>query len=76
MIVTTDAYGNVVVWATPYHEKWSAYAPDFRELEENVEYEEREDEFDVVPDEQDAQKRSADVDEDVDILTVCTRWPR
>ena len=29
-------------------ELWSAYAPNFKELDENVEYEEREDEFDIV----------------------------
>ena len=29
-------------------ELWSAYAPNFKELDENEEYEEKEDEFDLV----------------------------
>ena len=48
VIASTDSYGRIVIWAIGYQEKWSAYAPDFKELEENVEYEEREDEFDLV----------------------------
>lgn len=35
------------IWVTNVTERWSAYAAGFEELEENLEYQEREDEFDV-----------------------------
>lgn len=40
--------GAIYQWSTTVSEGWSAFAPDFVELEENQEYEEREDEFDIV----------------------------
>ena len=36
------------IWSIVPIENWGAFAPGFEELEENHEYEEREDEFDVV----------------------------
>lgn len=50
IVVSVSLTGLVYIWAKDYTENWSAFAPDFKELEENEEYVEREDEFDLVPD--------------------------
>ena len=36
------------MWIVTPKENWSAFAPGFEELEDNIEYEEREDEYDIV----------------------------
>lgn len=46
MLLSVSGTGRVLCWARIYAENWSAFAPDFLELDENLEYAEREDEFD------------------------------
>jgi len=62
--------GAVFIWTKQYCENWSAFAPDFKELEENEEYDEREDEFDILP----PQDEHAEEEEDelIDVVT-CER---
>lgn len=61
--------GYIYLWTNIIPQKWSALAPDFVEVEENVEYEEREDEFDILPDEELNQRQMDLEDETVDIIT-------
>lgn len=62
--------GCVYEWSIISPQKWSALAPDFGEVEENVEYVEREDEFDVHPAEQVHQRRLDLEDEEPDAVTL------
>lgn len=47
-ICSVNTAGLIYIWATVTTEKWGAFAANFEELDENVVYEEREDEFDIV----------------------------
>lgn len=62
--------GRIYLWSINTPQRWSALAPDFVEVEENVEYIEKEDEFDIHPIEELQRKRLDQEDEDVDVLTV------
>ncbi|CEN62867.1 Putative WD domain-containing protein [Aspergillus calidoustus] len=62
--------GCIYTWTIVTPQKWSALAPDFGEVEENVEYMEREDEFDIHPAGEIHQRRLDQEDEEPDVLTI------
>lgn len=62
--------GRIYLWSILTPQRWSALAPDFVEVEENVEYVEREDEFDIQPIEEIHKRRLDQEDEDIDVLTI------
>ena len=62
--------GRIYLWGVHTPQRWSALAPDFAEVEENVEYVELEDEFDIHPEAELIKRRLDQEDEEVDVLTV------
>eukprot|EP01111_Echinosteliopsis_oligospora_P014574 TRINITY_DN5513_c0_g1_i1.p1 TRINITY_DN5513_c0_g1~~TRINITY_DN5513_c0_g1_i1.p1 ORF type:complete len:406 (+),score=79.03 TRINITY_DN5513_c0_g1_i1:58-1275(+) len=68
IIASCSTRGAVYIWNTTYQENWSAFAPDFQELEENEEYIEREDEFDEVDEVE--KMRETEPEEEVDVVTL------
>lgn len=62
--------GCVYIWSIVSPQKWSALAPDFGEVEENVETVDCEDEFDVHPAEQVHQRRLDLEDEEPDVVSL------
>jgi COMPASS component SWD1 len=62
--------GRIWLWSILQPQRWSALAPDFVEVEENHEYIEKEDEFDIQPLEEIHKRRLDQEDEEVDVLTI------
>ncbi|RCI06328.1 hypothetical protein CU098_004185, partial [Rhizopus stolonifer] len=69
VIGSVSSFGNIYIWSNKQDENWSSFAPDFIELEENLEYEENEDEFDVMPDYEKSKQRQVGEDVLVDVTT-------
>ena len=68
IIASTTNSGNILLWHCPTPERWGAFAGGFEEIDENVEYEEREDEFDVEDEEEIAKRK------DVSVAQVSIAW--
>ncbi|KAF9521669.1 WD40-repeat-containing domain protein [Crepidotus variabilis] len=61
--------GNILIWHSPHPERWGAFAGGFEEVDENVEYEEREDEFDIEDEAVLHARKMKTEEEEVDIDT-------
>ncbi|KAM0752903.1 WD40 repeat-like protein [Meredithblackwellia eburnea MCA 4105] len=70
LIASVSSLGLIHVWTTSMAQNWGAYAPGFEELDENLEYPEKEDEFDIEDETVLKRRKAGEQDRPVDILSV------
>ncbi|KAJ7593132.1 WD40 repeat-like protein [Mycena floridula] len=69
-IASTTSMGSILIWHSPNAERWGAFAGGFEEVDENVEYEEKEDEFDIEDEVERMRRIMKAEEEDVDVFTI------
>ncbi|KAK1923259.1 WD40-repeat-containing domain protein [Papiliotrema laurentii] len=76
VIASVATSGDIHLWQISSPDNWAAFAPGFEELEENIEYDEREDEFDLEDETEASRRKDLEEDVDVDVLTPDDTFPR
>lgn len=70
IVATGFDTGTIYLWGLQIEPKWSALAPDFEEIEQNIDYEEAEDEFDFLGGVEDSDEKEEELQRAaVDVFT-------
>lgn len=75
IVLSVATNGIVSIWAQTHAENWSAFAPDFTELDENATYAEKESEFDEEDEDRHVLQSATSVEEDDEEVDVVSMRP-
>ncbi|KAK0393362.1 hypothetical protein QR680_000172 [Steinernema hermaphroditum] len=74
-VIVAVANGVTYIWAQAHVENWSAFAPDFKELDENSKYVEKEGEFDLEDEDEVEETNVKNTDDEDALIDVETLRP-